>query len=123
MAPGIAAVSLPEGLIEWWQVARSTLGERPVRTLLEAPVVLKPAPEGPDKVHLLIERGPQGDLQLGGATASLAGLLAAADAPSSRQNMIRRATELGAEAEEASDIIQSLVEEGLLVEGMEILNS
>ena len=123
MAPGIAAVSLPEGLIEWWQAATVTLGERPVSTLLEAPVVLDPAPEGPDKVHLLIERGPKGDLQLGGATASLAGLLAAADAPSSRQNMIRRATELGAEAEEASDIIQSLVEEGLLVEGMEILNS
>ena len=123
MAPGIAAVSLPEGLIEWWQAATVTLGERPLRALLEGPILLSPAPKGPDRVHLLIERGAQGDLQLGGATASLAGLLAAADAPASVQNMISRAIELGADAEEASDIIQSLVEEGLLVEGMEILNS
>lgn len=115
MAPGIAAVSLPEGLIEWWQAISGTLGSRPLSALLEGSIGLDPAPQGLDTIHLLIERGPEGGLQLGGATSSLVRLLAAADAPASFEFLIRRAIELGAEAQEATDIIEGLLEEGLLI--------
>ena len=123
MAPGIAAVSLPEGLIEWWQAARGRLGSRPLCALLEGPITLEASPHGPDTVHLLIERSSQGDLQLGGATAALAGLLTEADSPVPFDHLIRRAIKLGADQDEAEGLIQGLLDEGLLVEGLQPLSS
>ena len=116
MAVGVSAVSLPEGLFSWWQEAKGQLGPTPLCALLESPVELGTPPAGPSTEHYLLDRGSDGGIQLGGGSASLVGLLCAADSPISLEALADRAVALGAEPSEVSEIIQGLVLDGLLIQ-------
>ena len=114
-APGLVPVSLSEDTLQIWQQIRAHLGPQPLSRLVSKtfrPVALPP-PTG-EVAHWLIERGPGGDVQLGGGSAALNGLLSAAPAP--RAALLRVAVALGASTEEAGEIIDDLLQEGLLEE-------
>jgi hypothetical protein len=116
MALGVAAVSVPEGLLQWWQEACGQLGPSPVCALLEGPADLETPPEGACTEHYLLERGSEGGIQLGGGSAALVGLLCAADTPISREALGDRAVAMGAEPDDVSELIEGLVLDGLLIQ-------
>ncbi|MFT5683656.1 MAG: hypothetical protein ACI8RZ_004588 [Myxococcota bacterium] len=112
-APGLVPVSLPPDTLSCYQQIRAQLGDPPLNTLISKsfrPILLSPPPTGVS--HLLIERGADGGVQIGGGSASLNGLLAAA--PASRVVLEQVAHRLGATAEEAPDILDDLLRDGLL---------
>ena len=114
-APGLVPVSLPADTLQIWQQIRAQLGAQPLSHLVSKtfrPIVLPP-PSG-EVAHWLIERGPGGDVQLGGGSEALNGLLSAAPAP--RGVLLQVAVALGASTEEAGEIIDDLLQEGLLEE-------
>lgn len=114
-APGLVPVSLPGDTLQLWQQLRAQLGAQPLRLLVSK--TFRPVPLPPpasDTEHWLIERGPDGDVRLGGGSAALNGLLAAA--PASRAALEQVAVMLGATTEEAGEIIDDLLQEGLLEE-------
>lgn len=114
-APGLVPVSLPADTLQIWQQIRAQLGAQPLRRLVSKafqPVALPPPSN--DTAHWLIERGPDGDVRLGGGSAALNGLLSAAPAP--RAALLQTAVMLGASTAEAGEIIDDLLQEGLLEE-------
>jgi hypothetical protein len=65
---------------------------------------------------VLVElQGEQGAFQLGGLPAELAELLLAAGTGTRRAELLQRAVALGASTEEAPEIVESMVVDGLLV--------
>jgi hypothetical protein len=113
LAPGLVPVSLPEDTLSCYQQIRATLGPDPLKSLISntfKPCVLSEPPE--NCAHLLIERGADGGVQIGGGSAALNGLLVAAPAP--RAALEQVAIRHGATAAEAPDIIDDLLREGLL---------
>lgn len=112
-APGLVPVSLPEDTLTTWQQLRARLGSQPLNVLVSKgfrPSAL-PAPS-PTTAHWLIERGGDGGVQLGGGSEALNKLLAAAPAP--RETLEAAAVRLGASAEDAAEIIDDLLRDGLL---------
>ena len=116
MAVGVSAVSLPAGLLQWWQQANGSLGPNPLCALLENPPTLSTPPSGPATEHYLFERSAQGEIQVGGGSEALVALLQFADYPVSISRLSAEAVRLGAEKAEAINLIESLTEEGLLVQ-------
>jgi hypothetical protein len=114
MPVGVAAVSLPEGLLSWWQTRSGQLGPSPVSALLEGVIDLGSPPAGPNTEHYVLERGVEDGIQLGGASESLVGLLCAADSPTSPATLEDRAVVMGAERTEAQELLESLRRDGLL---------
>jgi len=113
LAPGLVPVSLPEDTLSCYQQIRASLGSDPLKTLISntfQPFTLPDPPE--NSAHFLIERGADGGVQIGGGSAALNGLLAAAPAP--RSVLEQAAIRQGATAAEAPDIIDDLLREGLL---------
>ncbi len=113
LAPGLVPVSLPEDTLSCYQQIRARLGPDPLKSLISKtfrPSILPAAPS--DSTHLLVERGADGGIQIGGGSAALNGLLAAAPAP--RDELEQAAIRQGATAAEAPDIIDDLLREGLL---------
>ncbi|MDG1484186.1 MAG: hypothetical protein P8R54_31635 [Myxococcota bacterium] len=113
LVPGLVPVSLPEDTLSCYQKIRASLGPDPLKHLISntfRPYVLPEPPE--NSAHFLIERGADGGVQIGGGSAALNGLLAAAPAP--RSVLEQAAIRQGATAAEAPDIIDDLLREGLL---------
>ncbi|KIG16149.1 hypothetical protein DB30_04867 [Enhygromyxa salina] len=115
-APGLAPVSVPAGSLAWYQRARARLGPEPLQALTK---LRKPWPQKPPRggrEHLLIEAKGDGSLAIGTASAALVGLLIAADPPRPRAELVAAAIELGAEADEADELLDDLIAEGLLIQ-------
>ena len=112
-ARGLVPVSLPEGTLADYQRIRGRLGAEPLKVLLLKgfqPIPL--SPPAAQTEHWLIERGAAGGVQVGGGSAALNGLLAAA--PARQEALEQAAVRLGAAPEEARGIIDDLLREGLL---------
>ncbi|PRQ06418.1 hypothetical protein [Enhygromyxa salina] len=113
-APGVAPVCVPDGTLAWYQRARERLGPDPVQALTK---LRKPWPNKPPRTgleHLLIEAKRDGGLALGTASAGLVGLLIAAERPRPRAELVTVAIELGAAADEADELLDDLIADGLL---------
>ena len=115
MAVGVAAVSLPAGMMGWWQRAKGTLGPNPLCTILENPVELNVPPKGPDAEHYLFERGADGGIAISNAASALIDLLCAANTPIDPAQLQSKAIELGADPSETSELIDALKIDGLLM--------
>jgi hypothetical protein len=124
-APGIglastaAVVELPAGTMDQYQALRAQLGPEPVVSLATGKMRPIELPQSAESQTLLIQRGQTGDVSLTQTSAVLASLLRAADPAVSRQALVAAAVGLGASAEEAGEIIDELLEEGLLEQGPE----
>jgi hypothetical protein len=113
-APGLAPVSVPEGTLAWYQRGRERLGPEPLEALTK---LRKPWPHKPPRTgreHLLIEAKADGSLAIGTASAALVGLLIAAEPPRPRAELAAAAIELGAAPDEAHELLDDLIAEGLL---------
>ena len=108
LAPGVRLLSLPEGSLSLLEATRKSLQEgTPLR---------RPRLSGRGSEWVLVElQGEQGALQLGGLPGELAELLLAAGTGTRQVELLQRAVALGASTEEASEIVQSMVADGLLV--------
>ncbi len=113
--PGVEALTVPEGTLAWYQRGRARLGEQPLRALakLRKPWAQKPPRRG--REHLLIETAADGSLSISGASGALVGLLRAAEAGPTRGGLSEVAVELGAEADEVDELLDGLLDDGLLV--------
>lgn len=112
--PGLAPVRVPAGTLAWYQRARERLGPEPLRALTK---LRKPWPQTPPRLgseHLLIEAKGDGSMAIGTASEALVGLLIAADPPRPRAELAAVAIELGAAADEAQELLDDLIAEGLL---------
>ncbi len=121
-APGIGLpstvviVQLPAGAIDQYQALRAQLGAHPVQCLVQGnarPVALPPSAE---TQSLLVQASEDGNISLTPANPSLAALLQAAKTATSREKLEQKAVALGASAQEAQEIIDDLLSEGLLVD-------
>lgn len=116
-APRLWPVSLPDNTVAAWQQVKAGLGPRPLEALLDSDRPLPAAPAlGPGQEHWLLEVDASGQIQLGGGSAGLNGLLRAAARPVSVAALAEAALSLGAESpDEAREICGELLEQGLLV--------
>lgn len=108
LAPRVRLLSLPVGSLALLEETRKGLQDgtplRPSRL------------SGRGAEWVLVElQGEQGALQLGGLPAELAELLLAAGTGTRRAELLQRAVALGASTEEAPEIVESMVVDGLLV--------
>ena len=114
-APRFAPRITPRGSLQWYQEARARLGEDPLVALAELPRPWRRRPPRGGAEHLLIEGRDDGSTALGSASEALVRLLLEAAAPRPREVMIDAAIRLGAERGEASELLDELLSEGLLV--------
>ena len=92
------------------------MGPRPLEALVAGRVPTRRLPaSGPGVEDLLVEVGVDGAAALSGSSPELGALLAAADEARPWSELVSVAQGLGA-GEEAGEIVQGLVEDGLLVE-------
>ncbi|NVB36205.1 hypothetical protein G6O69_36605 [Pseudenhygromyxa sp. WMMC2535] len=113
-ARGIVALEVPAGSLAWIEGVRAKLGDEPLRALARR---RKPWPKPPPRrgrEQLLVEAKADGSVDIGGASASLVGLLRAAEQPLSRAELCAVAVRLGADASEAGELLDDLCGEGLL---------
>lgn len=114
-APGVEALSVPEGSLAYYQRGRARLGAQPLEALAKLRKPWKQAPPRRGREHLLIETAADGSLQLSGASAPLVGLLRAAQPGHTRRSLLELAVELGAgDPREAGELLDELLADGLL---------
>ena len=112
----VALIELPAGVIDQYQALRAQLGAHPVPHLVQGharPVALPPSAE---TQSLVVQASEDGQVSLTPANPSLAALLQAAQVACSRETLEAEAVALGASAQEAGEIIDDLLSEGLLVD-------
>jgi len=115
-APGVEIVRVPDQTLAWYQRGRQRLGDEPLRALAKLRKPWKQKPPRRGAQWLLIETDGDGSLALGGASAALGGLLAAAGQGIAPALLRARAIELGAAPEDAAELLDDLVRDGLLVD-------
>lgn len=114
-APGLVPLALPVGSTARWSTLRERLGSDPVGTLVRSQVRTRDLPAtGADLEYLLVEPDSTGGVGLSGSSDGLHGLLVAAGEPVERAVLVALARQEGA-GDEAEEIVDGLVEEGLLV--------
>jgi len=108
LSPRVRLMSLPAGSLSLLEATRKSLQEgTPLR---------RPRLSGRGSEWVLVElQGEQGALQVGGLPGELAELLLAAGTGTREADLLQRAVALGARTEEAPEIVQSMVADGLLV--------
>ena len=121
LAGTVRVVACPHGTLEAYGVIRAALergGRSPLETLLAGPVRLPRTPVDPAHgEHVLVEAtGGQGDAgaALSFASEELATLLAAARPSAPREALLATLGELGLDADEATELLDELVTDGLL---------
>jgi hypothetical protein len=108
LAPRVRLLRLPLGSLSLLEATR--------KSLQEGNSLRRSRLAGRQWEWVLVElQGEQGALQLGAVPAELAELLLAASTETSQTELLKRAVDLGASPEEAPDVVQSIVEDGLLV--------
>lgn len=120
-APRLAPLSLPTGSLGWYEATRAWLGAAPLQTLAEQTLPAGPPRRSPvrgrdpGEEHLLLEASEGGEMSLGTASEALVRLLRFAQRPRTRVELEREAQLRGAGRDEASEVIDDLVAQGLIV--------
>jgi hypothetical protein len=114
LAPGYAAVEVPDGCILHWSRARSRLMPDPAAAIAEGRSI-PAAPSGRKREWVLIEPGPQGP-QMGECNQAMFRLLSACSTPVTRPRLAELGRSLGADEAELTELLGQLLGEGLLVE-------
>jgi len=113
--PGVEPLLLPEGVLAFYAAQRQALGADPVAALAAGrPRVERPVP-GAGEDSLLVERGAEGQVQVGGGSPALVRLLAFTTVPRSRDATLAHARRLGCAPGEDAEVVDGLLGEGLLV--------
>jgi hypothetical protein len=113
-APGIELALVPVGSLAYYQRGRQRLGPEPIVALAKLRKPWSDPPPRRGQEHLLVEAKPDGTLALGTASAPLVELLRAAEQPRPRASLRAAAIELGAEPDEADELLDDLLRDGLL---------
>lgn len=116
-APHLAPLIVPAGSLAWYEATRAWLGPQPLLTLADAaprPGAPRPARHAADE-HLLLEHHADDTLSLGTASEALVRLLRFAERPRSHRSLAAEAVVRGADTTDTTDLLASLVEDGLLV--------
>lgn len=114
--PRFEALEVPAGSLAHYERTRAALGPEPLASLstLKKPA-LPPGGKNAKKTEaLLVEAQLDGQVVVGGASAALVALLRRAREPIERAALGRAAVEFGAEAGEVDELLDGLVEDGLL---------
>lgn len=113
-AAGCRVLSVPEGTLALYLEVRERLGADPLGALARG-LYLGPPPALAGEERLLVECDAAGNAQISEIPEALAGLLGAA--PASRETLLARARELGADPGDDAEILNGLLADGLLVAG------
>lgn len=116
-APGVRVIRVRGGTLERYQQVRRALGPDPLRSLASGAVALGVLPPLIGEEILLIERDGEGGYQLGELPDALAQLIERAGRACPREALLAEARALGAEPGEDAEIIDGLVQDGILVVG------
>ncbi len=114
-SPLFIPLIVPRGTLAWYQQALQRLGPTPLRTLAKLPRPWRKRPPKGGSEYLLIEGKSDGQTALGLASKGLVRLLLAARRPRPRAEIAAAAQKLGAEADETDELLDGLIEDGLLV--------
>lgn len=115
-AAGCRVLALPEGVLALYLGVRERLGADPLSALARG-LNLGPPPPLSGEEQLLIERDAAGNAQISEIPVALAGLLDAAASPTTRDALLAKARELGADPGDDAEILDGLLADGLLVAG------
>ncbi|HGG58168.1 MAG TPA: hypothetical protein ENK31_10265 [Nannocystis exedens] len=115
-SPLFVPLIVPRGTLDWYQKALLRLGPRPLRSLAKLPRPWRKRPPKGGAEYLLIEGKSDGQTALGGASEGLVRLLLAASRPRPRAEIAAAARRLGAEADEADELLDELLNDGLLTQ-------
>ena len=115
-APGVRGLVVPANTLEFHQRVRDELRPDPVHALARWGSRPRPSPPRRGRQFVLVERRPDGSLDLGTATEPLVRLVIFADVLRSRAEVEAEAVRLGAEPHEAAELVDGLVSDGLLWE-------
>jgi hypothetical protein len=112
--PGLRGLVVPAGTLAFYLRVRDELGPDPVHALAHRDQRSRPSPPQRGMQFLLVERRPDGSVDLGTGSEPLVRLLCFAEAPRARAEVEAEALRLGAEPNEASALVDALCAEGLL---------
>jgi hypothetical protein len=112
--PEVRGLVLPADTLAFYLRLRDELGPDPVSALAHRRERSRPSPPVRGSECLLVERRPDGSIDLGTASEPLVRLLRFADAPCARAEVEAEAVRLGADADEARELVDELVAAGLL---------
>lgn len=111
-APGVVALDVAAGTLEHVHAGREALGAEPSTAVIGGARLPAPSRRG-GKEHLLVVSDGSGATTVELASPALTALLRCCQQPQTRASAEREARRLGAGAE-AAEIVQGLVEDGLL---------
>jgi hypothetical protein len=112
--PGLRGLVVPADTLAFYLRVREELGPDPVHALAHRGERSRPSAPKRGKQFLLVERRPDGSLDLGTGSEPLVRLLRFTQAPRPRAEVEAQAVRLGAAAEEASALVEGLIADGLL---------
>ena len=115
--PGVVPITVRDGSLSRWQALRERLGGDPLAALVAGVDLAGLPPFGDGDEHWIAWPVAGGEVSLGGGSGGVNMLLEAAATPLSRHDLEVAAVELGAEPDDAAEIVRGLVEDGLLVTG------
>ena len=114
--PGVEPVAIGQAHLALFSELRQRLGPTPLETFAAGwePVAL---PDAGPLEFLLVERAEDGNIGIGGGSAALVALLTFASTGHERSDVEAEAVRLGCSASEATELVDDLLAEGLLVRG------
>jgi hypothetical protein len=117
--PRFAALLVPEGTLAWYEATRAWLGAMPLQRIADhgrrPGLPRRGLTRRQGEECALLEARGDGSMDLGTASEALVRLLRFADRPRSRGALEAEARARGAEAHEATEVIDELLAGGLLV--------
>ena len=126
LGPNLWPLALPEGALARWQEVRQALGPDPVKTLVSTRVSLPSSwthainatPDNDNNEHMVVRVDTSGNAGLEGSSEGVDAVLRAALEPVPRETLEALVVAEGAPAEVATEIVDELVSDGLLVEAL-----
>lgn len=114
--PGVEPLFLPAGVLDFYVDERKALGHDPVATLARRRTRAPRPVAGEGQDALLLEKDSAGQVQVGGASASLVTLLSFMTTPRTRAATLAHARRLGCAPGEDAETVDELLAERLLIE-------
>ena len=114
--PGVVPLETRAPVLACFSSARRKLGADPVQVLVERHLSLAAPEPGGEPVFVLVECSRQGEVQVGGSSPALHGLLLALKAATPRSAALAHAREQGCDAGEDEELLMDLTQEGLVIE-------
>lgn len=116
-APRLRALVVPAGTLAYHGRARERLGPDVAGAMARGDVRLAERPPQRGHEYLLVERRDDGSIDLGTGSGPLVRLLVFAAVPRTREALRAEAVRQGAEADEADEILDDLLAQGMLRSG------